>query len=216
MVINNLFPTPVGSFELGRDLSEIEKKHLFNLEPSPNLGNSKSANSWVLKEKKLNSLRLFLNNSLQEYFQATMSPQDNVKLEITQAWVNYTKPGQHHHKHAHPNSIISGVFYIQAIKEIDKLHFFSEAYRQIRVIPKETHAYNSDSWWLPVSTGTLLLFPSHLIHMVLPTNGTSNWESGGDKVNPDTSQKDVRISLSFNSFYKGKLGSDEFLSGLTI
>jgi hypothetical protein len=216
MMIYNLFPTGVGGFELGRDLSEIEKTHIFNLEQQNNEGNAKSANAWVLEDKNLSSLRSFLNNSLQEYFQATVSPQDDLKLEITQSWVNYTTPGQYHHKHAHQNSIISGVFYIQAIKEIDKLHFFSETYKQIKVIPKETHAYNSDSWWLPVQTGTLLLFPSHLIHMVIPTNETSNWHSGGDKINPDTSQKDVRISLSFNSFYKGQLGSDEMLTGLTI
>jgi len=199
MIINNLFPTPVGSFELGRDLSEIEKKHLFNLEQLPNLGNAKSANSWVLKEKKLNSLRLFLNNSLQEYFQATMSPQDNVKLEITQAWVNYTKSGQYHHKHSHPNSIISGVFYIQAAKEIDKLYFYNESYQQTKIAPKEFHVYNADSWWLPTETGQLLLFPSRLVHMVATTTGEED-----------------RISLSFNSFYKGKLGSDEMLTGLTI
>ena len=200
MMINNLFPTPVGSFELGRDLSEIEKKHLFNLDQVSNEGNAKSTNSWILKDKKLNSLRLFLNNSLQEYFHAIMSPQDNVKLEITQSWVNYTKLGQHHHKHAHPNSIISGVFYIQAAEGIDKLHFFnSETYKQIKIIPKEVHVYNSESWWLPATTGTLLLFPSSLIHMVIPTTG-----------------EDTRISLSFNSFYKGKLGDDDMLISLTI
>lgn len=199
MIINNLFPTPVGSFELGRDLSEIEKKHLFNLESNLNLGNAKSANSWVLKEKKLNSLRLFLNNSLQEYFQATMSPQDNVKLEITQSWVNYTKHGQYHHKHAHPNSIISGVFYIQAAKEIDKLYFYNESYQQTKIVPKQFHVYNADSWWLPTKTGQLLLFPSRLVHMVDKTTG-----------------EDDRISLSFNSFYRGQLGDDNMLTSLTL
>ena len=129
-----------------------------------------------------------------------MSPQDNVKLEITQAWVNYTKNGQYHHKHAHPNSIISGVFYIQAAKDVDRIYFFnSEIYKQIKIIPKEVHVYNSESWWLPAPNGTLLLFPSSLTHMVSRTTG-----------------EDTRISLSFNTFYKGKLGSDEMLTSLTI
>ena len=128
-----------------------------------------------------------------------MSPQDNVKLEITQAWVNYTKNGQYHHKHAHPNSIISGVFYIQAAKDIDKLHFYNELYQQTKIMPKVFHVYNADSWWLPTETGQLLLFPSRLVHMVEPTTG-----------------EDDRISLSFNSFYKGKLGDDNMLTSLTL
>ena len=199
MVINNLFPTPVGSFELGRDLSKLEQKFLFNLETRPNMGNVTSTNNYVLRDNRLSSLRLFLNNSLQEYFQATMSPQDNVKLEITQSWINYTKTGQYHHKHAHPNSVISGVFYIQASKEIDKLYFYNESYEQIKIVPKEFHVYNSESWWLPVETGRLLLFPSSLTHMVATTSG-----------------EDDRISMSFNTFYKGKLGDEVALTGLTL
>jgi uncharacterized protein (TIGR02466 family) len=199
MVINNLFPTPVGSFELGRDLSKLEQKFLFNLETRPNMGNVTSTNNYVLRDKRLSSLRLFLNNSLQEYFQATMSPQDNVKLEITQAWINYTKTGQYHHKHAHPNSIISGVFYIQASKEIDKLFFYNESYQQIKIVPKQFQVYNSESWWLPAETGQLLLFPSSLTHMVATTSG-----------------EDDRISLSFNTFYKGNLGDEVALTGLTV
>ena len=199
MVINNLFPTAVGSFELGRDLSKLEQKFLFNLETRPNMGNVTSTNNYVLRDNRLSSLRLFLNNSLQEYFQATMSPQDNVKLEITQSWINYTKTGQYHHKHAHPNSVISGVFYIQASKEIDKLFFYNESYQQIKIVPKEFHVYNSESWWLPVETGQLLLFPSSLTHMVATTSG-----------------EDDRISMSFNTFYKGKLGDEVALTGLTL
>ena len=199
MVINNLFPTPVGSFELGRDLSKLEQKFLFNFETRPNMGNVTSTNNYVLRDNRLSSLRLFLNNSLQEYFQATMSPQDNIKLEITQSWINYTKTGQYHHKHTHPNSVISGVFYIQASKEIDKLFFYNESYQQIKIVPKEFHVYNSESWWLPVETGQLLLFPSSLTHMVATTSG-----------------EDDRISMSFNTFYKGKLGDEVALTGLTL
>tara|TARA_R110000868_G_C10700394_1_gene749058 strand:- start:20 stop:619 length:600 start_codon:yes stop_codon:yes gene_type:complete len=199
MVINNLFPTPVGSFELGRDLSKLEQKFMFNLETRPNAGNVTSTNNYVLRDNRLSSLRLFLNNSLQEYFQATMSPQDNIKLEITQSWINYTKTGQYHHKHTHPNSVISGVFYIQASKEIDKLFFYNESYQQIKIVPKEFHVYNSESWWLPVETGQLLLFPSSLTHMVATTSG-----------------EDDRISMSFNTFYKGKLGDEVALTALTL
>lgn len=199
MIVNNLFPTPVAAFELGRDLSKLEQKFLFNLETRTNMGNVTSTNNYVLRDNRLSSLGSFLNNSLQEYFQATMSPQDNIKLEITQSWINYTKTGQYHHKHAHPNSIISGVFYIQAAKDVDRIYFFNESYSQVKIIPKEFNVYNSESWWLPATTGILYMFPSHLTHMV-----------------PEVKSEDTRISMSFNTFYKGNLGDEKGLTALIL
>jgi uncharacterized protein (TIGR02466 family) len=199
MVINNLFPTPVAGFELGRDLSEVEREHLLNLKTRQNVGNFTSVEPNVLAHPKLHSLTEFLNSSLQEYFNAVYVPKHDANLCITQSWVNYTNPGQFHHKHAHSNSLISGVFYIQASKETDKLHFFYEPYQQIKIIPKEVNMYNAESWWLTAVTGALYLFPSSLAHMVEQVKG-----------------EDSRISLSFNTFPKGSVGDDSFLNDLKL
>lgn len=199
MLVNNLFPTPVAGFELGRDLSEVEREHLFNLETRPNQGNTTSVDNNVLNKPELQSLTEFLNNSLQEYFNTVYAPKTDANLCITQSWVNYTKPGQFHHKHAHPNSLISGVFYIQAAKETDKLYFFKDGFQQLKIIPKDFNVYNSDSWWLAAATGTLYLFPSSLTHMVEQVKG-----------------EDTRISLSFNTFPKGIIGDEIGLTGLNL
>jgi uncharacterized protein (TIGR02466 family) len=199
MVINNLFPTPIAGVELGRDLSEVEREHLLNLETRINQGNATSVDSYILNKPELHSLVEFLDGALQEYFNAVYSPKDNANLCITQSWVNYTKPGQFHHKHAHPNSLISGVFYIQAAKETDKLHFFKDGFQQLKIIQKDFNLYNSDSWWLPAATGTLYLFPSSLTHMVEPVKG-----------------EDTRISLSFNTFPKGIIGEESGLTSLKL
>jgi uncharacterized protein (TIGR02466 family) len=199
MLVNNLFPTAVAGFELGRDLSEVEREHLFNLETRPNQGNVTSVDNNVLNKPELHSLTEFLNNSLQEYFNAVYSPKTDADLCITQSWVNYTKSGQYHHKHAHPNSLISGVFYIQATKETDKIHFFKDGFQQLRIIPKDFNLYNSESWWLAAATGTLYLFPSSLTHMVEQVKG-----------------EDTRISLSFNTFPRGIIGDEIGLTGLKL
>jgi uncharacterized protein (TIGR02466 family) len=199
MIVNNLFPTPVAKFELGRDLSEVEREHLFNLETRSNQGNTTSVDNNVLDKLELHSLTEFLNGSLQEYFNAVYSPKTDAELCITQSWVNYTKPGQFHHKHAHPNSLVSGVFYIQAAKETDKLYFFKDGFQQIKIMPKDFNLYNSDSWWLEAATGTLYLFPSSLQHMVEQVTGD-----------------DTRISLSFNTFPKGNIGEEIKLTGLKL
>jgi len=199
MLVNNLFPTPVAGFELGRDLSEIECEYLLNLETRLNSGNSVSIESNVLGHPKLHFLTEFLNGALQEYFNTVYSPKTNADLRITQSWVNYTKSGQYHHKHNHSNSLISGVFYIQAAKETDKIHFFKDGFQQLRIIPKDFNLYNSESWWLAAATGTLYLFPSSLTHMVEQVKG-----------------EDTRISLSFNTFPKGIVGDEISLTGLKL
>jgi uncharacterized protein (TIGR02466 family) len=199
MLVNNLFPTPVAGFELGRDLSEVEREHLFNLETRPNQGNVTSVDNNVLNKPELHSLVEFLNGALQEYFNTIYAPKTDANLCITQSWVNYTKPGQFHHKHAHPNSLVSGVFYVQATKETDKLHFFKDGFQQLRIIPKDFNLHNSESWWLAAATGTLYLFPSSLTHMVEQVKG-----------------EDTRISLSFNTFPKGIIGEEIGLTGLKL
>lgn len=199
MVINNLFPTPVAGFELGRDLSEVEREHLFNLEIRENIGNFTTIEANVLGHPKLHSLTEFLNNSLQEYFNTVYAPKHDATLCITQSWVNYTNRDQFHHRHNHSNSLVSGVFYIQASKETDKLHFFNETYRQIKIVPRELNIHNSESWWLTAATGVLYLFPSSLTHMVEQVKG-----------------EDTRISLSFNTFPKGIVGDEEGLTGLKL
>jgi uncharacterized protein (TIGR02466 family) len=199
MIINNLFPTPVAGFELGRDLSEAEREYLFNLETRQNVGNFTSVETSVLSHPELQSLTEFLNSSLQEYFNTVYASKHDANLCITQSWVNYTKPGQFHHKHEHSNSFVSGVFYIQAAKETDKLHFFKEPYQQIKITAKEFNLYNSESWWLAAVTGTLYLFPSSLTHMVEQIKG-----------------EDTRISLSFNTFPRGIIGDEKSVNNLKL
>lgn len=199
MVINNLFPTPVAGFELGRALSEVERAYLLDLETRQNTGNFTSFETNVLGHPKLHSLAEFLNSSLQEYFNTVYAPKHDANLCITQSWVNYTKPGEFHHKHAHSNSLVSGVFYIQASKETDKLHFSKDIYHQIKITPKDFNLYTAESWWLATATGMLYLFPSSLMHMVEQVTG-----------------ENTRISLSFNTFPKGIFGDEVSLNHLKL
>lgn len=199
MITHNLFPTPVSAFTLDRELSAEELDFLSNQEEKPNAGNTTSANRSILNDEKLSSLRKFIETSLDTYFKEICSPKNEVSLRITQSWTNYTKPGQYHHKHAHPNSLISGVFYVKANKDSDKIYFYRDGYRQLKLPVDQWNLYNSESWWLPVNTGELYLFPSSLTHMVETVEGD-----------------DIRISLSFNTFPVGNVGDDDNLTGLYL
>jgi len=199
VITHHLFPTPVSFFNLGRELTDEESDFLLNQEEKPNSGNTTSKERKLLESDKLAELRGFVELSLDKYLKEILSPKQNVGLRITQSWVNYTKPGQFHHKHAHPNSLISGVFYVKANKETDRIYFYKDGYQQIKLPVDQWNLFNSESWWLPIGTGELILFPSHFTHMVEAVKGDN-----------------MRVSMSFNTFPTGHIGDDDNLTGLEL
>ena len=199
MNTHNLFPTAVTYFDFGSKLTDLELKFITEQETRNNDGNTTSINNNLFESAELAEVARFCEESLQQYFKEVYAPKHDVIPYITQSWANYTKKGQWHHKHEHPNSFISGVFYVQAQKDIDKIYFYKNGYQQIKLPTDNYNLYNSDSWWLGVETGQLILFPSHLTHMV------------------QTVQTDeTRISISFNTFLKGYIGNDMELTGLHL
>jgi uncharacterized protein (TIGR02466 family) len=194
MRIETLFPTPVGFWNLVLNKDEID--FVRGLEQKNNEGNQTSKNNYLLREPKMERLSLFVDGCLGEYIKEIYSPKYNVNPYITQSWANYTKPGQYHHKHAHSNSFISGCIYIAA--KGDKIYFYREGYRQIKLPTENWNPYNSESWWFEVNEGDVILFPSNLIHMVQTVDG------------------EERISIAFNTFLKGTIGSADELTELEI
>jgi uncharacterized protein (TIGR02466 family) len=197
--ILTLFPTAVGKFQLDREFTKQELKFVADAERRPNMGNQTSVNNYILKEKPLKKLADFLLESANKYFQEVYKPKNDVNLYITQSWLNYTEKGGYHHKHAHPNSFISGVFYVNADVTKDKIFFFEDSYKRIAVPAKEFNLFNSESWWLEAGIGVLYLFPSSLTHMV-----------------ETVQHEETRISLSFNTFLNGVIGDNHNLTELII
>ena len=197
MNILSLFPIAVGQFKLERELTKQEYKYIGEADRRPNMGNTTSVANYVLRDKPLKKLGDFFLECANKYFTEIYRPRHDVKIYITQSWLNFTEKGQFHHKHAHPNSFISGVFYVNANPTTDKIFFFNDTYRQISVPASEFNLYNSESWWLEAGAGTLYLFPSSLTHMV---------EAVG--------HEEPRISLSFNTFLKGTIGDNQSLTEL--
>jgi uncharacterized protein (TIGR02466 family) len=198
-MIHNLFPQPVAIYKLERDLTAKELSFIKGQETRPNMGNKTSVNNTILRSKEMTKLRDFIEIKVAEYFKIVHNPKHDVNLRITQSWTNYTEPGQFHHKHAHPNSFVSGVFYPQANREMDKIYFYRDGFQQIKFPPAEWNVWNSESWWFEVGTGDLIIFPSSLTHMVEAVQG-----------------EQTRISLSFNTFPVGSIGNSVDLTKLQI
>lgn len=198
MIIHNLFPTPVAKFELGREFTAEENAFAAWQPTHKNAGNTTSSDRYVLRHDTLSSLMSFVQASVDAYLNSVYAPKEDVRLRVTQSWLNYSKPGEWHHKHAHPNSFVSGVLYMKAVKDRDRIYFHDDSYKQINLETENFNLYNSKSWWLPVETGSLMLFPSSLSHSVEPV------------------KEEERISLAFNTFPVGYVGAEENLTALHL
>jgi uncharacterized protein (TIGR02466 family) len=200
-IINGIFPTPIYISKLNRELTN--KELLFidktKLDCDKNEGNITSNDNYILNNKAFKNLKEDLDLRVKDYFDKVISPTDAITPYITQSWLNYTETNQYHHKHSHPNSLVSGVFYINCDEKFDKIKFFNENYKTIKTEVKEWNLWNSLSWWFPVKTGDIILFPSSLTHMVETKEGTN-----------------TRISLAFNTFVKGTVGSNKQLTELIL
>ena len=190
------------SFELDRnftnqELNEIKNNTLLR----DNLGNKTSIGSYVLNKENLSQLKSDLNNCINEYLIDVIKCNDDVKLYITQSWVNTTNKNQYHHIHEHPNSILSGVIYIDANENFDKINFYRpyQRYQQIKINPDIHNLYDNEEWSMPVKSKQIIVFPSYMTHGV-------DFKQGNN----------TRISIAFNTFIKGKIGSNLDLTELNI
>ena len=199
--INGIFPTPIYISKLNREITNKELSFIdkTKLEVYNNEGNTTSNDNYILNNKPFKKLKEELDLRVQDYFEKVISPANNITPYITQSWLNYTETNQYHHKHAHPNSLVSGVFYINCHEEHDKLKFFNEKYQIIKPEVKDWNIWNSQSWWFSVKTGDIILFPSSLTHMVETKQGDN-----------------TRISLAFNVFIKGIVGNNKNLTELVL
>jgi len=203
-MIHSIFPTPIYTTKIDRGFTKQElqfvkeqKKHCSN-----NQGNINTKDNYILNRKEFKNIKKFLDKHCKEYLDTVICPKNNIELYITQSWLNYTEANQFHHKHEHPNSVVSGVFYFDSDVKNDKILFsHSRGYQQIspEIDKEKFNLWNSRTWFFPVETGNLFMFPSSTTHQVETKKGNN-----------------TRISLAFNTFYKGTIGVNSELTELIL
>jgi hypothetical protein len=195
--ITGLFPIPIFQRNLGR---EFTKKEIAICDPAswqlvPSSDNRRAVNTNILDTPSLFNIKQFILGCLDEYKNNILEPITPMSLTITQSWINYGKKGDKHHKHFHANSIVSGVFYFK-IEQQDPINFYD-------LVKSNLHILGNPNYWnisrmnFNSIPGDLILFPSWVEHDV-------------DEVRSDN----VRISLSFNTWFTGYIGSSDALTGL--
>ena len=134
-----------------------------------------------------NLLFSILNKEIDSYFSDFSIFRENLKISYTGLWLNINKSGDYNAWHCHPNCDFSGVFWIEVPADGGNINFASPhefiEHKSFKIYnSRVTDQFNySEGYRVNPSAGTILIFPSHLYHEVLP-NQTRN----------------DRISASFN------------------
>jgi uncharacterized protein (TIGR02466 family) len=193
--IHDIFPTPIGISHNDYDLEEHDR--LINQEyHKHNIYNMiVSTDKYVLNSSSSN-LTNFINNAIKEYAVRTLGTTQ--KLKVTQSWcTKHENIPQETFTHIHQNSIISGVYYVNATEENEGLTFHKDTTYNDTYISWETNEelkkeyyWNWDWYKFPAKTGMLILFPSRLKHGVF----------GG-------MSKNIRCSLAFNTWFEDEIGT---------
>ena len=202
--IHGLFPCPVYIVKRDLELSPKEDKDIEDIIEeglNKDTGNSMSVNTYIFNSK-LKEIKQFCAQQITIYVKEVITPKEELDFYITQSWLNVTKPNEYHHNHSHPNSIISGVFYIST-EEDDKITFTdpNAIVREIIKFEKEKfNIWNSATWFFNVTNNELVLFPSWLNH--------------GVEINKKATTD--RISISFNTFVRGNMGNERAKTELIL
>tara|TARA_R100001591_G_scaffold49212_1_gene59877 strand:+ start:586 stop:1215 length:630 start_codon:yes stop_codon:yes gene_type:complete len=201
--VEPIFAHPIFICDLDNNLNDDEFNFLEKQKKHKVLnkgGNYNSKNTYILREKEMIKLNQKLQDKVKEYFEVIVCTSDDVDPYITQSWLNWTNEGEAHHEHYHANSLISGVYYIDCIENIDSIIFEKPNQDVIQFSNfKSFNIFNSRTWELNIKNNSLILFPSFLKHSV--------------KMNK---LKHTRTSLAFNVFVKGVIGDKNYLTELEI
>ena len=165
------------------------------------IDNSQSVDSFVLNKDIFSNFNEFIEDCIKEYTDKIFVTDQ--ELNVTQSWVNRTEIGQEHHYHDHPNSILSGVFFLKSGSPIKFLNNRNSSFQLPILIEHKNNInpynqFNQTSYQYPSQPRVLVLFPSYIPHHV-PLN------TDGD-----------RYSLSFNTFPSGSFGSKRSLTHVNL
>lgn len=186
-----LFPTPLYACELGRDLTNEEYQFMTQQRwrSESNIGNRIGDDEFILNHDELADIKSEITKAINVYSEKVARHQSDMKLYITQSWLNWTTAGEYHHPHCHFNSLLSGILYIDVDETVDTITFHRRMYDQLMPHQEDYNQFNAPNFTLKVRKGLFLLFPSDLTHEVKVKTGDN-----------------VRLSLAFNTFFTGAIG----------
>lgn len=148
-----------------------------------------SKDNRVLCDENLSKIKEHIIEHINYYVHEILQINEDVDFYITESWVNCLEPRSQQPIHAHGNSLISGVMFVlpEASKSSSPLVFGTDYHEIFRGF--DFPYKRMDYPHVMHEQGKLVLFPSGTAHAV-----------------PENLDNCERWSLSFNTFFRGKLG----------
>lgn len=201
-----LFPVIVTRHNIAKEetFQDLVSSLRKGVDSFPNIGNTTSKEYYILDTPENVKLKKVLEGLLNESYREVYGATDTSEIYITQSWLNFTKGGEQHHRHIHPNSVLSGVLYLN-VYEGDSITFIKSYSPLILQVGngsnKGPEAEGRFANISDISAGSLLVFPSSLEHEVPPRR---------EEVSV------LRVSMAFNTFIRGSIGNARELTELTL
>lgn len=188
-MIIDIFPTPVYQADLSMDSLDLVKRiNDQEIRCRKSEYNIVSETTELLEVDVFSDLKQEILKHLEMFATGIGYKYDSVY--ITTSWLNINPPGGRHHLHTHPNSLISGIYYVDVPENSGNMVFVKTPSQIIDPADVDNLTeYTSDTIVMPSCTNRLFLFPSQLYHYV-ETNRSNN----------------SRLGISFNSFITGSIG----------
>jgi uncharacterized protein (TIGR02466 family) len=190
--VRNLFPIPLFEVILDEELIKEEVDFVMRKIREENIlhvneNNLASDESFVLDSWNLKGIKNCIEVSLKTFIDNVLE-YDYEDFYITQSWVNVNAPGDSHHYHRHPNSVLSGILYLNTGKDCGDVVFHRPESHYRNIEPKVNFNEENYLTWSTVhfapQNNQLFIFPSNLYH----------------SVSKNVSLTIDRVSLSFNTF----------------
>ena len=185
----NIFPVPIHQIDVN-GFDQIQNElidYIYKIREKEPVGNVFSnRGGWQSKSFNISSEA----DPLHKFLIDSIGGLHVIKKEVNfviDAWANINGPNCYNIKHDHPTSNLSGVLWIKCPKECGNIVFESPVSYQTHA---EVESYTEEflnsinyyhSFYFTPTEGTILVFPSHLNHLV-----------------KDNKSNDDRISVSFN------------------
>ena len=197
MTIGQIFGTPIAVEKIELDTESLSKfcyeiKKIDSGRTLSNAGGGWQSNDLDIGKyfEENEHYKMFVNNVV--YYVGHFAKELGIvpDVRIQNMWINISKNGAYNRIHTHPNSVLSGCFYIKTPKNCGDINFINSTGELMQAY---LHSWNlmGDNlhqsplshfeWRVPVEENRIILFPSWIQHYV--DNNNSNED---------------RISISFN------------------
>jgi len=193
--------SPIAKIKSSYQLNEKEIDYFYSyLLDKDNKSVKMTMQAKILENPIVETLKNYLLKIGERYRNEVLGIKDDVY--ITHSWLTKNSKGSFHNRHTHPNIFFSMVYYIKSNSGDLLFNTHKSVLQKVFNFDYDiTHynVYNSTEWYMPVSTGEIVIFPGDVIHSTTPNLDDED-----------------RMALGVNFFIKGEIGKNDNYARINI